>query len=291
MGGHPRVPRNGQPRPQLSDPKPGTGATVAGTEFEAPALPSQMQRRPGPMGLSEEAWLCQAWLWLLRAVPLGTLSTHWPGLQESRTRVRIPTVPRIPPRAKNSRGSRALCKARGPAVNATRVLGSNPDKVPSVGRHLDPLAPRVSVSRMRARVPKGLLSSWRENEKRKRKPLDFFPLLLSRGLGASGRVLRPGGRGGPGGSLPSGVALVKSRARLIWRRVARGKKGKSRGVRVERRSHLPHRFLAPIKHLLLTPSRPEGLAWPVQPLPRCLQPDLIGPHIHPDAGTRRLRHA
>lgn len=63
----------GSPRPQLSL-RPWDH--MAGTEFEAPALSSEMRLRPGPMGFSEGAWLCQAWLWLLRAVPLGTLSTY-----------------------------------------------------------------------------------------------------------------------------------------------------------------------------------------------------------------------
>lgn len=63
-------------------------------------------------------FICQTWLWLPRAVPLGTpLSSHWPGLQESKTRVRILPVPGILRGAKNSRGRRALCLARKWSVN------------------------------------------------------------------------------------------------------------------------------------------------------------------------------
>lgn len=69
------------------------------------------------------------------------LSTHWPGLRGSRTRVCIPPVPRIFHGAKNSRGSRALCKARGPSSKYTGVPGSNPRKAPSVRRNPDRLAP------------------------------------------------------------------------------------------------------------------------------------------------------
>lgn len=123
--------------------------------------------------------------------PRYPLSTHWPGLRESRTRVRIPPVPRILHGAKNSRGSRALCKARGPSRNYTGVLGSNPDKAPF--RAEEPgsacsLSPSFS---MRARISKGLLSSCKEKEKRKTP--GFFFSALPGGPWGLGPGTEPGG--------------------------------------------------------------------------------------------------
>lgn len=124
--------------------------------------------------------------------PRYPLSTHWPGLRESRTRVRIPPVPRILHGAKNSRGSCALCKARGPSRNYTGVLGSNPDKAPFRAEEPGSACSQSLSFSMRARISKGIRRSCKEKEERKRKPLDFSFLLLPEGLGASGRGRRPG---------------------------------------------------------------------------------------------------
>lgn len=120
--------------------------------------------------------------------------------------------------------------------------------------------------RLGARGPgflRGFLALGKEEKERKKTRFLFSappegPSGLGPGTEAGGGVCQDG-------SLPRGVALVKSPACLIWRRVARGKKEKSRGVGVERGSHLPHHFLTSIKHLLLTPSCPERPAWPLGP--------------------------
>lgn len=94
----------------------------------------------------------------------------------------------------------------------------------------------------------------------------------------------------PDGSLPRGVALVKSRACLIWRRVARGKKGKSRGGQGREPLTPPPPFPRTHKTPFINSFASGRAGVAVQLLPRCLQPSLMGPHIHPDAGTRRLGH-
>lgn len=133
---------------------------------------------------------------------------------------------------------------------------------------------------MHSRISEGFPSSWKEKEK----TLDFSFLLLPEGP----RDLGPGTEAGGGvcrdGSLQRGVALVKSPACLIWRRVARGKKEKSRGVRVERSSHLPPPFPRIHKTPFINSFVSGKARVAARPLPRCLQPRLMGPHIHPMPG-------